>query len=141
MKGRLPRPLARDRVGVEHPPALDAEALDRAQVVDRVHTDELLAGGRWRLAPIEAHPAVAPQLVLDRPQSRGALGMGAGVVVVRGGVVDVESHARGYRTGALPLPPMNPATAHQSDVAVVAARRRLSPARAHWDQRPSRTSS
>ena len=68
MEGRIPRPLARNRVDVEHASTLDAEGLDGPQVVERVHAEELRAARRRRLAPVEPEVAVGLQLGLDRPQ-------------------------------------------------------------------------
>jgi len=45
---------------------------------------------RGRLAPLEAEPAAPLQLVLDRRDAAGALGVGAGVVAQRRLVPEVE---------------------------------------------------
>jgi hypothetical protein len=87
-----------------------------------VHAEELRSGGRGRLAPVEPELSVGLELGLDRPQPRGVLGMGAGVVIVGGRMMDVEPHAGVRYPAPLPLPP--PGTrppGDQAEVAVVGA--------------------
>ena len=79
------------------PPPRSRELADRVDVGLRVDPQQLLGGRRRRLDPLEAEPVLALQRRLDRAQPAGVLGVGAGVVLERERMVDVERHARRLR--------------------------------------------
>jgi hypothetical protein len=97
---RLERALAPHGVDVEHAATARRESLDRIDVLRRVNAGELLTGGGRCLDSLEARPASLVERGLDGAEPRGILRVGAGVVLQRAWVGEVEPHGRRYGTRA-----------------------------------------
>src|SRR5207247_7832170 len=106
------------RLHAQHSPRPRREPRRRREVGRCMDRLEPLPPHARRRLPLAAEPIPAGELPPDRHDPLGALGMGAGVVLERGGVVEIEraqGPSRGYRTAPLP------AELTEIDVAVVGA--------------------
>jgi len=91
-------------------------AAHRLHVRAGMHRQQRLLGGGGRLARLVAEPVLLRERGIERTDTIGALGMGAGVVLERAGVPEDER-----RTDRVTVPPPVPDSAPTVDVTVVGA--------------------
>src|SRR3954462_3596944 len=95
----LPGPRRQDRVHVEVAAAAQTDRLDPLDVLARMDGLERRALDGGRLADVPPEPVALAEGGLDRLDALGALGVRAGLMGVRGGVLEQDGgHGAGYGT-------------------------------------------